>query len=147
MEDSSVDVVFDSAAQEAVHLSEILRDVAQTLADDEDVNSENNEYFLRAIWNKTMEAVKNATEKVKHSVKGAYKEAKEHLKKAAMEAQQKLKDKAAEIMSKLLSKVAGDYALTDAQSGFTFVKKLIDLVKAAAERLHLVGKALENLPK
>ncbi|KAL1479167.1 hypothetical protein MTO96_052083 [Rhipicephalus appendiculatus] len=146
-EDATVDAVFNSAGQEAVLLSEILRDVAQTLTEDEDLNSEANEYFIRAIWNKTLEAVKNATAKIKHSVKGAYKEAKEHIKKAAVEAQQKLKEKAAEIMSKLLTKVAGQYALVDAQSGLNFVKTLVDLVKAAAQRLLLVGKALENLPK
>ncbi|KAL3242373.1 hypothetical protein MRX96_021288 [Rhipicephalus microplus] len=146
-EDSTAPAVFSSAAEEAVHLSEVLRDVAQTLAEDEDLNSEANEYFIRALWNKTMEAVKNATKKLKHSVKGAYSEAKENIKKAAGEAQKKLKQKAAEIMSKLLSKVAGEYALADAQSGFNFVKKLVDLIMAAAQRLLLVGKALENLPR
>ncbi|KAH7965814.1 hypothetical protein HPB49_011253 [Dermacentor silvarum] len=136
----------DSVAQEAVCLGEILRDVAQTLDEDEELSAASEEYFFRALWSKAKEAVKNATEKMKESVKGAYKEAKENLQKAAKEAQEKLKEKAAEIMSKLLSKVTSGYALQEADwKSVNFIKLFVDAIKAAAQRFLNIGKALEHL--
>ncbi|XP_037562209.1 uncharacterized protein LOC119441685 [Dermacentor silvarum] len=148
-EESNFDATFDSAAkgaaQDAVHVGEILREVAQALADDEDINAESDEYFFRALWEKTRDALKNATQKVKASVKGAYKEAKDHIKKATEDAQQKLKDKAAEIISKLLTKVMSGYALEDSESRGNFVKMFLDVIMRAAQRLMKMGKALESI--
>ncbi|XP_049517488.1 uncharacterized protein LOC125943128 [Dermacentor silvarum] len=144
-EEARVDTTFDSAAQDAVYLGEVLRDVAQTLAEDEELGAESDEYFFRALWNKTKEAVKGATNKVKVSVKGAYKEAKDHIKKAAKEAQQKLKDKAAEIISKLLTKVMDGYALEDSESSANFIKVFVNVIQRAAQKFMKMGKVLQHL--
>ncbi|KAH7962052.1 hypothetical protein HPB52_014083 [Rhipicephalus sanguineus] len=141
----SVDVAFKSAAQEALYLGEILNDAAEALTEDEELKAASDEYFIRDLWSKAKEALKNATQKATSSVKGAYDEAKEHLKKVANEAQQKLKEKAAEIMSKILTKIAGQYALEDSISRTDFMQILRDLIKGAAQRLFNVGKALGQL--
>ncbi|KAL1479168.1 hypothetical protein MTO96_052084 [Rhipicephalus appendiculatus] len=142
---TGVEVVFEKSAQEAIVLSEILNDVGEALAEDEELKAASDEYFIRDLWAKAKEALKNATQKAASSVKGAYDEAKGHIQKAAKEAQQKLKEKAAEIMSKILTKMAGQYALEDSISRMDFIQIMRDLFKAAAQRLFNVGKALGQL--
>ncbi|XP_049517487.1 uncharacterized protein LOC125943127 [Dermacentor silvarum] len=140
-----LDTTFDSAAQDAVYLGEVLCDVAQTLAGDEELGAESDEYFFRALWNKTKQAVKDATQKLKVSVKGAYKEAKDNIRKAAKEARQKLKDKATVIMSKLLTKVMSGYALDDSESHVNFIKMFVNVIQRAAQRFMKMGKVLGQL--
>ncbi|XP_075535462.1 uncharacterized protein LOC142571049 [Dermacentor variabilis] len=148
-EESDLDATFDRAAEcaahDAVHVGEILREVAQTLAADEEIKSESDEYFLRALWEKTKGALKNATENVKSAVKGAYKDAKGHFKKAAQETKKKLEEKVAEIMSKLLSRVMSGYALEDSESRGNFIKLFLDVIMRAAQRFMKMGKALESI--
>ncbi|XP_037561144.1 uncharacterized protein LOC119440292 [Dermacentor silvarum] len=145
-EESSLDGSFDSAAQEAVYLGEILLDVAQTLAEDEELSAESDEYFFRALWSKAKEAVQNATEKVKVSVKGAYNKAKDNIEKAAKEAREKLKEKAAEILSKLLSKVTSGYALQRADlENVNWIELFVGVIKSAAHEFLKLGKALGHL--
>ncbi|XP_054932322.1 uncharacterized protein [Dermacentor andersoni] len=148
-EESNLDATFDRAAkcaaQDAVYVGEILREVAQILAEDEEINSESDEYFLRDLWEKTKDALKNATQNVKQSVKGAYKDAKGHIKKAAEDAKKKMNKKVAEIMSKLLSKVTSGYALEDSESRGSFVKLFLDVIMRAAQRFMKMGKALESI--
>ncbi|XP_065304453.1 uncharacterized protein [Dermacentor albipictus] len=149
VEESNLEGTFDRAAkcaaQDAVYVGEILREVAQTLAEDEDINSESDEYFLRALWQKTKDALKNATEKVKVTVKGAYGDAKDHITKAAKDAKKKIQDKAAEIMSNLLTKVTSGYAMEDSANGGNFIKIFVGVVMRAAERFMKMGKALESI--
>ncbi|XP_050043248.2 uncharacterized protein [Dermacentor andersoni] len=148
-EESNLEATFDRAAkcatQDAVYVGEILREVAQTLAEDEDINSESDEYFLRALWEKTKDALKNATEKVKVTVKGAYDNAKGHITKAAEDAKKKIQDKAAEIISKLLTKVTSGYAVEDSANHGNFIKMFVGVVMRAAERFMKMGKALESI--
>ncbi|KAL1480192.1 hypothetical protein MTO96_051243 [Rhipicephalus appendiculatus] len=144
-EKSNVNVALKSAAQEALYLSEILGDVAETLAEDEELQAASEEYFIRDLWAKAKEALKNATQKAASSVKGAIDEAKGHIQKVAKEAKQKLQETAAEIMSKILTKVAGQYALEDSVSRRNIIQTLLDLIKAAAKRLFNVGKSLGQL--
>ncbi|KAL3242371.1 hypothetical protein MRX96_021286 [Rhipicephalus microplus] len=144
---SSVGAEFKSAAEEAFLLSEIFDDVGEALAQDEKLNSVSDEYFIRDLWAKAKEALKNATQKATSSVKGAYDEAKEHFTKAAKEAQEKLKEKAAEIMSKILTKIAGQYAVEDSVSRPDFMKILLNLIKGVAQRLFNVGKGLGELER
>ncbi|XP_065304446.1 uncharacterized protein [Dermacentor albipictus] len=148
-EESSLDATFDKAAEcaahDAVHVGEILQEVAEILAADEEIKSESDEYFLRALWEKTRDALKNATEHVKVTVKGAFEDAKGHFKKAAQDAQKKFSDKAAEIMSKLLSKVMSGYALEDSESRGNFIKLFVDVIMRAAQRFMKMGKALESM--
>ncbi|KAH6937418.1 hypothetical protein HPB50_000105 [Hyalomma asiaticum] len=143
-EESSLDAVFGSIAEEAAYLGEILSDVEEALGNDDDLKVESDEYFLRALWEKTKEAVKNATEKVKVSVKGAYNDANDKLSNAVNEAKEKLKAKAAEILSKLLGKITSDYVLEDSIGRMDFIQIIRDLIKAAAQRLFNFGKALEH---
>ncbi|XP_037510034.1 uncharacterized protein LOC119386840 [Rhipicephalus sanguineus] len=142
---SSVEVAFESAAQEAIYLSEILNDVGDALAEDEELKAASEEYFIRDLWAKAKEALKNATQKAASSVKGAYDEAKGHIQKAATEAQRRLKEKAAEIMSKILTKITSQYAVEDSISPTDVMQIVLDLIKAAAQRLFNVGKALEHI--
>ncbi|XP_075538462.1 uncharacterized protein LOC142572904 [Dermacentor variabilis] len=145
-EDSRPEASFSSAAQEAVYLGEVLLDVAQTLAEDEELGAESEEYFLRALWSKAKEALKNATEQAKASIKGAYNDAKDNIKKVAKEAKEKMKEKAAEIMAKLLSKVMNGYALQEADfKNVNILKLFVDIIKGAAQRFLMIGKALEHL--
>ncbi|XP_065304442.1 uncharacterized protein [Dermacentor albipictus] len=148
-EESNLDTTFDRAAecaaQDAVHVGEILREVAQTLAADEAINSENDEYFLRDLWEKTRDALKNATANVKVTVKGAFEDAKGHFKKAAEQATKKVNEKVAEILSKLLSKVMSGYALEDSESRGNFIKLFLDVIMRAAQRFMKMGKALESV--
>ncbi|XP_050043249.1 uncharacterized protein [Dermacentor andersoni] len=143
--DTTLDRAAECAAQDAVHVGEILQEVAQTLAADEAINSESDEYFLRDLWEKTKDALKNATENVKATVKGAYKDAKGHIKKAAEDAKKKINEKVAEIISKLLSKVMSGYALEDSESRGNFVKLFLDVIMRAAQRFLKMGKALESI--
>ncbi|XP_037509001.1 uncharacterized protein LOC119385675 [Rhipicephalus sanguineus] len=146
-EDSSVDRVFDSAAQEAIYLGEILRDVAETLENDEELSAEGDEYFFRDLWNKTKEAVKNAAKKMKLSVKGAYNEAKDNIKKATKEAKDKLKEKTVVIVSELLKKVTSGYAVDETEGyGYgNFLKVLLDLIRHTAGRMVRGGMAVGQL--
>ncbi|XP_075538461.1 uncharacterized protein LOC142572903 isoform X2 [Dermacentor variabilis] len=147
--ESNLEATFDraakSAAQDAVYVGEILREVAQTLAQDEDINSESDEYFLRALWEKTKDALKNATEKVKVTLKGAFDDAKDHITKAAKEAKKKLQDKTAEVISKLLTKVTSGYAVEDSANRGSFMKMFVGVVMRAAERFMKMAKALESI--
>ncbi|XP_075535012.1 uncharacterized protein LOC142570521 [Dermacentor variabilis] len=143
--DATLDRAAESAAHDAVHVGEILREVAQTLAADEEINSESDEYFLRALWGKTKDALKNATRNVKQSVKGAYKEAKGHIKRAAKDAKQKLKHTVAEIISILVTRTMSGYALEDSDSRGSFIKMFIDVIMRTAQRYMKMGKALENI--
>ncbi|KAL1480191.1 hypothetical protein MTO96_051247 [Rhipicephalus appendiculatus] len=143
---SSMDVVFENAAQEVVYLSEILRDVEKALAENEELKTDSSdEYFIRVLWDKTKEALKNATEKVMVSVKGAYDITKDNLTGAAKEAQEKLKAVAAEIMAKMLAKITSQYALEDSTTHKDVMKTLRDLIQAAVDRLLETGKGLEQL--
>ncbi|XP_037510028.1 uncharacterized protein LOC119386836 [Rhipicephalus sanguineus] len=144
-EESSVDAVFANAAQEAVYLGEILRDVADTLEKDEELSAEGEEYFFRDLWNKTKEAVKNAAKKMKTSVKGAYKEAKDNIKKATKEAKDKLKEKAFKIVSELLSKVTSGYAADETDRYGKFMRKLLKMFRQAEEQLRKAGNSLGQL--
>ncbi|KAL1414412.1 hypothetical protein MTO96_030265 [Rhipicephalus appendiculatus] len=144
-EESGVAGVFENAGQEAVHLGEILRDVADTLELDTELSAEADEYFFRALWNKTKEAVKNAVKKIKQSAKGAYKEAKDNIKDATKEAKDRLKEKAAEIISKVLTKISGGYALDETEGYGKLMKVLLTLIRHAAERLLKVGKSMGQL--
>ncbi|XP_054932323.1 uncharacterized protein [Dermacentor andersoni] len=143
--DTTLDKAAECAAHDAVHVGKILREVAQTLAADEAINSESDEYFLRALWEKTKDALKNATENVKVTVKGAFEDAKGHFKKAAQDAKEKMNTKVAEIISKLLSKVMSGYALEDSESRGNFVKLFLDVIMRAAQRFMKMGKALESI--
>ncbi|XP_050043250.1 uncharacterized protein [Dermacentor andersoni] len=148
-EESTVDATLDRAAESAAHdavlVGEILQEVAQTLATDEEINSESDEYFLRALWGKTKEALKNATQNVKQSIKGAYKEAKGHIKKAAKDARKKMNDTVAEIISILVTRTMSGYALEDSYSSGNFIKMFIDVVMRTARRFMKMGKALEGI--
>ncbi|XP_065304445.1 uncharacterized protein [Dermacentor albipictus] len=143
--DTTFDRAAECAAEDAVHVGEILREVAQTLAADEAINSESDEYFLRDLWEKTRDALKNATQNVKESVKGAYEHAKGHIQKAAEEAKKTLNAKVAEIMAKLLSKVTSGYALEDSEGRGNFIKLFLDVIMRAAQRFMKMGKALESI--
>ncbi|XP_050043251.2 uncharacterized protein [Dermacentor andersoni] len=148
-EESSLDATFERAAEcaalDAVHVGDILREVAQTLAADEEIKSESDEYFLRALWQKTKDALKNATENVKVTVKGAYEDAKGHFKKAAEDAKKNISEKVAQIMSKLLSRVMSGYALEDSESRGNFIRLFLDVIMRAAQRFMKMGKALESI--
>ncbi|KAL1414414.1 hypothetical protein MTO96_030267 [Rhipicephalus appendiculatus] len=122
-----------------------LRDVADALELDTELSAEGDEYFFRALWNKTKEAVKNAAKKVKHSVKDAYKEAKYNIKNATKEAKDKLKEKALEIVSKVLTKITGGYALDETEGYGKIMKVLLSLIRHAAGRLLKVGKSMGQL--
>ncbi|KAL3242372.1 hypothetical protein MRX96_021287 [Rhipicephalus microplus] len=142
---SRVDVVFKDASKEAIYLGAILDEVAEILADDDDLKAASDEYFIRDLWAKATEALKNATQKATSSVQDAFTEAKGHIQRVAAEAQQKLKEKAAEIMSKILTRIAGQYAIEDSISRMDIMQILRDLIKGAAQRLFGVGKALGQL--
>uniref|UniRef100_A0A023GD92 Putative secreted protein n=1 Tax=Amblyomma triste TaxID=251400 RepID=A0A023GD92_AMBTT len=146
-EESSLDAAFDSqvksAAEEAIRVGKILCEVAGQLEDD-DLSAETDEYFVRALWEKTKSAVKNATAKVKGAVKNAYKEAKDRLKVAAKEAKQKANEKALEIMKKIFGKSMETYALEDSNSRVDFVKTVSADIERVGMRLQALGKSLQE---
>uniref|UniRef100_G3MKL1 Secreted protein n=1 Tax=Amblyomma maculatum TaxID=34609 RepID=G3MKL1_AMBMU len=146
-EKSSLDAAFGSqvksAAEEAILVGEILCEVAGQLEDD-DLSADTDEYFVRALWEKTKSAVKNATAKVKGAVKNAYKEAKHHMKAAAKEAKQKANEKALEIMAKIFSKFMQTYAVEDSNSRVDFVKAVATDLERVGMRLQALGKSLQE---
>ncbi|KAL1414415.1 hypothetical protein MTO96_030268 [Rhipicephalus appendiculatus] len=144
-EDSNIDAAFDSAAQEALYLGEILRDVAETLAKDEKLSVEGEEYFFRRLWNKTKEAVKDAAKKIKMSAKEVYAETKDNIKKATKDAKDKLKEKAFQIVSELLTKVTSDYSVDETEGYGNFIQVFLNAIFRAADRLVKVGKGLKLL--
>ncbi|KAL1480190.1 hypothetical protein MTO96_051246, partial [Rhipicephalus appendiculatus] len=142
---SSIDVLFENAAQEAIYLSEILNNVGKVLAEVEDWKAESDEYFLLDLWQKTTEAIKNATKEVTVSVTGALEVTKDQLTKAAKDAQDKLKVKAAEIMAKILAKITSQYALEDSSTHTEVMKTIRDLIQAAVNGLLKAGKGFRQL--
>ncbi|KAL1414416.1 hypothetical protein MTO96_030269 [Rhipicephalus appendiculatus] len=141
-EESSIDTVFDSAAQEAVCLGEILRDVADTLEKDGKLSAQGEEYFFRQLWNKTKAAVKDAAKKMKVSAKEIYNEAKDNIKKTAKDAKHKLSEKAVLIVSELLTKVTSSYAVDETDGYGSFLKVLLNIIRRASRRLLRVGMGL-----
>uniref|UniRef100_A0A023GCK9 Putative secreted protein n=1 Tax=Amblyomma triste TaxID=251400 RepID=A0A023GCK9_AMBTT len=144
-QEPAIDAAFDdqlkSAAQDAIRVGEILRDVAGQL-EDEDLSAEADEYFIRALWVRTKSAIQNATAKVAGAVKDAYNDAKEHFKTARDEAKRKATEKALEIMAKIFSKFAETYALEDSNSRVDFVNAMTAEIERVGLRLQKQGMAL-----
>ncbi|KAL1480193.1 hypothetical protein MTO96_051244 [Rhipicephalus appendiculatus] len=114
-------------------------------AKDEDLKAQSDEYFLLDLWQKTTEAIKNATKEVTVSVTGALEVTKDQLTKAAKDAQDKLKVKAAEIMAKILAKITSQYALEDSSTHTEVMKTIRDLIQAAVNGLLKAGKGFRQL--
>ncbi|XP_070387278.1 uncharacterized protein [Dermacentor albipictus] len=145
---SSVDTILkvttNSIANEAYQLGEILRVLARELAEDDELGAQNEEYFIRVMWEKVKVAVSNATDTVKGVVQGAYDEATNRITKATNNVKQKLREKAAEILSKLITKAIVGYAFEDSESRTDFVKILCEDVDRAGQRLIRQSEALRN---
>lgn len=144
---SSVSTVFDRAAQDAVYLGHILRNVADALDEDKELSAEGGEYYLGTVWAKAEEAVKSATERVKMSVKGAYKDAQDNIDKATKVVQNSLKKRALQLLIQILTKIANEYALQPGVRFTSMHELILDVLKAEGDRLSQKGKALQKLQK
>ncbi|KAH7965812.1 hypothetical protein HPB49_011251 [Dermacentor silvarum] len=142
--DTPLKVRVNLAADEAFQLGEILRSVAREMAEDNELGIQNEEYFIRAIWEKITVAVSNVTETVKGVMKGAYDEATNRITKAASDANKKLRVKTAEILSKMITKAIVGYALEDTESHINFVKNLCEDIDRVGQRLIRQSKALRT---
>uniref|UniRef100_A0A023G8Z0 Putative secreted protein n=1 Tax=Amblyomma triste TaxID=251400 RepID=A0A023G8Z0_AMBTT len=145
-QESALDAVFDnkmkSVAEDAVHVGEILCDVAGQLAEDEDLTAEADEYFIGVLWSKAKSTVRNATAKLTGAVKNAYNETKEHLKAAKEEAKRRVTEKAMEIMAKIFSKFMDSYALGDSNSRMSIAKAVSTIIERVGLRLKEQGMYL-----
>ncbi|XP_077552873.1 uncharacterized protein LOC144167496 [Haemaphysalis longicornis] len=151
-QETSIDAEFDAQAKviadETILIGELLHEVATSLRQDTLLNVEGEEYFLRAFWNSTKEALKNATQKFKESAKNALKgalkeavnEAKDHIKEAAKVAARKASDKVTEILSKLFSDALQGYALSEYETQADFVKAVCSRIDSVGLRLIEQGK-------
>lgn len=150
-QESGIDAEFDAQAEviadETVLIGELLHEVATSLQQDNLLNVEGEEYFLRAFWNRTKEALKNATQKFKESAKNALteaveavKEAKDHIKEAAKVAARKASDKATELLSKIFSDALAGYALSEYETQADFVKAVCSRIDSVGLRLIEQGK-------
>ncbi|XP_077513742.1 uncharacterized protein LOC144124752 [Amblyomma americanum] len=145
-EEPALDAVLDSqvkaAAEEAIIVGKMLIDVAQQLEDEADFEAEDDEYFIKGLWEKTKAAMKNATSKFKTAVKDAYKDAKSHVKATAKEAKNKISDKVTEILSKILGKLGQSYSLEDSVSRVDIVKDVCANIARVGQRLVEQGQSL-----
>ncbi|XP_077512190.1 uncharacterized protein LOC144123186 [Amblyomma americanum] len=138
------------AADEAVLVGHILRNVAHELQQDTELDSETDEYFFRNFWNKTKGAVKKACRKIKKAAKKIMphiQNAAEDVVKSVSNAvlpiiKEKAEKKATELVTKFFAKHLDVYALQDSSSHTDVVRSLCTLLDEEGKRLIEQGEKL-----
>ncbi|XP_077512191.1 uncharacterized protein LOC144123187 [Amblyomma americanum] len=138
------------AADEAVLVGHILRNVAHELQQDTELDSETDEYFFRNFWNKTKGAVKKACRKIKKAAKKIMphiQNAAEDVVKSVSNAvlpiiKEKVEKKATELVTKFFAKHLDVYALQDSSSHTDVVRSLCTLLDEEGKRIIEQGEKL-----
>lgn len=128
-------VDFNVDSKEAVQVGQILRSVARDLYSEGQRDNETDEYFIKALWGKIVEAVRRAVRKTMNTVGEAVNEAAASINEATREAAQRAKEQALKILEKLLGDNAARY------EGDEFDNKA-DFVRVLCVRIDGVGKSL-----
>ncbi|KAH6937419.1 hypothetical protein HPB50_000106 [Hyalomma asiaticum] len=131
-------------------VDESLREVVQTIAEDEELDGRSDDHFLRDMWDTTKEAFKEAFRTIKDSVIGAFRTAKDSIKYAAKSAGRQIKDKATEIVSTLWTKLTGGHAVVYSEASayklpendYTLEAAFGDISNETAQEAILVGRIL-----
>lgn len=150
---NSLEATSDDSANEAILIGQMLRHVADDLAQDKTFRLEPEEYSWRGFWTKFKAAMKKAATKAKTAFKAVGKHAKESVKivaKAAatvavQKAQEKLKEKAVSLVAKIFDKAIASYAVEDGASEADFVQYFCARLDQAGQRLIRQGETLKTL--
>uniref|UniRef100_A0A023GCG4 Putative secreted protein n=1 Tax=Amblyomma triste TaxID=251400 RepID=A0A023GCG4_AMBTT len=126
-DDAAIDADTNAVAKEAILVGMALRETARQLAEDEKLDSEINEYFIGAIFDKIKNAVGAVVATAGDILKGAGD------KIGSFNAQEKVEDKVTKILTKVLEKSELAYSSNDAGTGPQFVKDV-------SKRLDNIGR-------
>uniref|UniRef100_A0A6G5A5B9 Putative conserved secreted protein n=1 Tax=Rhipicephalus microplus TaxID=6941 RepID=A0A6G5A5B9_RHIMP len=118
-------------AKEATDVGNILLEVAQGLSKDE--SKLDTEYFLKDLFVKASNHIKEAVRKIKNVIQGTAQDMRDTIKEGADKAKQKAQEKAFEILAKIMGDSMGMYAAEDSQVAFR---------KEVCAKLERVGRKL-----
>uniref|UniRef100_A0A6M2CGW8 Putative conserved secreted protein midgut overexpressed n=1 Tax=Rhipicephalus microplus TaxID=6941 RepID=A0A6M2CGW8_RHIMP len=118
-------------AKEATDVGNILLEVAQGLSKDD--SKLDTEYFLKDLFVKASNHIKEAVRKIKNVIQGTAQDMRDTIKEGADKAKQKAQEKAFEILAKIMGDSMGMYAAEDSQVAFR---------KDVCAKLERVGRKL-----
>lgn len=138
--DGSTDAESKMAASEAILVGQVLRHVAQNLAQDNKLHGEVNEYFIAEIFGMITKGVQEVVEGVATTVKKVGDEVKGIVDAARgwnsrLSIREDLQQKATKVLTRVFDTTVASYTLTDSKDGGDFVKYLCGRVDTVGRRL------------
>ncbi|XP_077513744.1 uncharacterized protein LOC144124754 [Amblyomma americanum] len=151
--ETPIDAESKAVGVEAILVGQALRYVARELAQDETLDNEVDEYFIRKLLGKIKEGVKAAGKVAGQIVKGVGKVAVSPIKAAvdvikdhaSFSAQDNVSDKATKILTKIFEKSVASYSSQDSRNAQDFLKEVCSRVDAVGMRLIEQGEKLLEL--
>uniref|UniRef100_A0A6G5A7K3 Putative conserved secreted protein n=1 Tax=Rhipicephalus microplus TaxID=6941 RepID=A0A6G5A7K3_RHIMP len=127
-------------AKGATDVGNILLEVAQGLSKDE--SKLDTEYFLKDLFVKASNHIKEAVRKIKNVIQGTAQDMRDTIKEGADKAKQKAQEKAFEILAKIMGDSMGMYAAED--SPVAFRKDVCAKLERVGRKLIVEGEQLSR---
>ncbi|XP_065289510.1 uncharacterized protein [Dermacentor albipictus] len=128
--------------KEVTLVGEILVETAETLAKDD--LKQDDEYFLRDLWEKAKDTLKNAGRKIHEVTKTAVGDMKTAMEQATSRIREKAIEKAMGILAKVMGNAMESYAAEDSGAATQFRNDLVHRLKRTGEKFIAAGKKLSG---
>ncbi|XP_075538459.1 uncharacterized protein LOC142572902 [Dermacentor variabilis] len=132
----------ENLGKEVTLLGQILVETADALAKDD--LKQDDEYFLRDLWEKAKDTLTNAGKKIQEVTKAAVGDMKTAMEQAAKRVKEKAIEKAMGILAKVMGDSMASYAAEDSSAPTEFRSVLVHRLKRTGEKYIAAGKKLSG---